>query len=444
MDFLFPILLGIMAGTIAGMLPGVGVFISLLLLYPFLITWDPLYMIITYCGIISASQFIGSIGATIFGVPGETSSLPAVREGHRMFLGGRGAYAISGCAIGSTLGSLLAIFLTFLCLPYILSLFFFFNNTVQVIVLLSACCALISLSQNKLWISIFLACFGYFLGMIGTHPLTHEEFFTFGRLELYGGLPLFPVLVSLYVVPELIRSSKIKPMKGGSNYKSEKFWNHLKTTFREWKSICRGTFFGYWGGLVPGLTYILSSNVAYAIEKKIQEKKEKYREDGDFPSLVSAETANNSGAFSSLLPLLILGIPITGSEALLYEMVTNSGMHFGLDHFKNQGLFLSVGISLLVINAICLVIAWPFAKYLSYVYRIPLKVLNSFILILLVGLIYYVGSQTSQGGFYFLIFLSLLPIGIFFKRIDTLPLVFAFILQEPILESLHRLQIIWG
>ena len=112
-----PILYGLLAGTVAGVLPGIGVFVTLLLSFPFLLKVDIIQIILFYVAVASTTQYIGSVPATYLGLPGENSSLPALYEGHTMFKKGQGAYAISGAAFGSLFGALFIILLLVLLAP---------------------------------------------------------------------------------------------------------------------------------------------------------------------------------------------------------------------------------------------------------------------------------------------------------------------------------------
>lgn len=437
------ILLGIATGTISGLLPGVGVTVGLLVLFPFILGLDPVLLIVLYTAMISSSQYMGSVMATICGVPGETSSLPAVKEGHRMFLNGRGQYAISGCAIGSAVGSFISIIFTVTIIGFVISLFGVFNNSIQVFVLVASAMAMIILAHNKIWQSALLWGGGYFLAAIGVHVLTEEKFMVFDILWLYNGLPLFPVVIALYVIPELIKSSVDVEYKSTTSMQSEKFINHFKMLIKHWRSVVRGSAIGYWCGLVPHLTTELASNLAYSVERKQREKSGKYDLQGDYPSLVSAETANNAAAFTCLLPLLLIGVPITTSEAILYQMITSSGMVLGFSHFINSDLIYIIGFSLIVINILCIFVAWPFAKYIEYVNKIPLKWLNIGIFCLLVFLVGFVGSQVAQMWYYLTVLAVLAPIGVLLRKRDTLPLIFGFILQDLLEAVFFRAMILW-
>ena len=430
-DLLLYIAAGVLIGTFAGLLPGVGVFVSLMALYPLLMDMSIIHLLVMYIAIVSSTQYIGSVSATLFGIPGEASSLPAVREGHKLYMRGQGAYAISSCAIGSFIGSMLSVIMFYLLLDYVFQIYHFYDTQTQAIFLVIVT-TIVVLISNRWWVGILLAGFGYFLGRIGGHVLDpNSTFLTFDNPDLIFGLPTFSVMFALYVIPELLKGYEIsKNQKQVDTVKLEKqkLKDHLYNWYKTGGSSIRGTIIGFFGGLTPGLTTIISSNLSYSVEIWLNKRKGQYREDGDLKCLTSAETANNAGAFSCLLPLLILGIPIIPSEAVLFDLADAKGYAFGFENFTPE-LFLTVAISLVVINFICLIIAWPLVRYFGIFGKIPLKWLNILIIIILIGTLLMVGSQTWQSWYYLWTFLALVPVGYLLRKVNTLPIVFAFILQ---------------
>ena len=119
------LLLGVLAGTVAGIVPGIGVFASLLILYPWLTSLNIIDTFVFYLALTSTTQYIGSVSATILGVPGEASSLPAIYEGHTLFKKGRGATAISGAAMGSLVGGFIVLGLITLVAPFLYYVHYF-------------------------------------------------------------------------------------------------------------------------------------------------------------------------------------------------------------------------------------------------------------------------------------------------------------------------------
>lgn len=434
------VLIGIGAGTFAGLIPGIGVFASLLMLYPVLDYFSGIDIILMYSTIFAVSQFVGSIPSTVFGIPGEASSLPAVREGHRLYKQGLGQFAISSCAMGSAIGSIIACLLTLSLVPLLSYVFNFYNTTFQVGLLFIVLLIIALNSQSKLIITFPVMLLGYYMAAIGYNVVTFNTFSTFGLRSLEQGLPLYGVMFALFVVPELLKANK--RMKNGYrsyNIKSKPISEHFANVIKHRWSVVRGTVIGYFAGMIPGASIVASSNVSYAVEKRI--RGEKYNQNGDIACLISAETANNAGAFSVLIPLLVLGIPITGSEALLYEYVAvKKYLLLGYELFLNSFILETVAIIIVFVNIIAVFIAWPLSKQILWLYKMPTQYLYLLIGALGIFAIWFTGSQYGQEAYYLISTALMLPLGyVFYKLdIDTLPLVFVYLIQNNLEAGLYR------
>ena len=137
-DHLWLIIPGVMVGTMAGFMPGVGIFASMMMLIPLLHQISAIELLTFYIALASTTQYIGSITATVFGLPGEASSLPAVKEGHELYKQGQGSYAISGAAMGSFIGSVIVIGLVALFVSQLDNIYKIYNTrTLALILILS-------------------------------------------------------------------------------------------------------------------------------------------------------------------------------------------------------------------------------------------------------------------------------------------------------------------
>ena len=437
---LVAVLIGLVAGTIAGLIPGIGVFAALLMLYPALDYFSGMDIILMYSTIFAVSQFVGSIPSTVFGIPGEASSLPAVREGHRLYKRGLGQFAISSCAMGSAIGSIIACLLTLSLVPFLALVFNFYNTTFQ-IGLLFVVLLIISLnSMNKFYITLPLMLFGYYIAAIGYNVVTFNTFSTFGLTSLEQGLPLYGVMFSLFVVPELLKANNnMKQNNIEFNIIEKPILDHFKNVLQHKWSVVRGTVIGYFAGMIPGVSIVASSNLSYSVEKKIRGSN--YDQNGDIACLISAETANNAGAFSVLIPLLVLGIPITGSEALLYEYVAvKKQLLLGYELFLNSYILETVAILIVFVNIIAVFIAWPLSKQILWLYKVPTPLLYSMIALLGIFAVWFTGHQYGQESFYVLSTVLMLPLGyVFYKLdVDTLPLIFVYLIQNNLEAGLYR------
>ena len=441
-------LCGILFGLIAGVLPGVGNVVTLILVYPFISDFSLFQIILFYMCLAGAAQYTGSVVATTLAVPGETSSLPAVKEGHRMFLSGRGNYAISNSAIGSFVGAGLASFVMWCVLPLsVIAISKFYNTHIQAVILISVSIFLIITYAGQKWYhNLFLFSIGWILSMVGfdkemykynlTWLIDYETYY-----YLHFGFPLYPVVVALFVLPIFIQNwNSPRPDQSALNKLwDNKFMMHIKEYMKHIRSSIRGTLIGSLCGLVPHMTATLASNVAYVREVMIGKKKGTYDEKGDIKSLVSAETANNAAGLTQLTPLLLIGIPITTSEAIVLHIIESNMQVINWETTVATGMFTKLVLFFVVMNALCVCAAWPFAKHLHVIFRLNQKVLYSITFITLVALVYYMGSIVTQQFYYLMVLGFLMPLGYMLRRWDTLIIIFAFVLQSQIQGALLRL-----
>lgn len=434
----FYLLLGCLFGATSGLIPGIGNTVVMSLMFPFLIHVEPMNVIVFYIAAISVGQYTGSVSATVFSVPGESSSLPAVKEGHGLYKQGLGSLSLSGCALGSFIGSLFAIVFVLSVSQYLHLFTFLYSTKFLSGVLILVLLFLIFGKHNKWYVNILLCSLGYFLASLGTNSLYHEKSITFGIDELLRGVPVFCVIGWVYVFPEILKNYNISIPKGSEQVSQRiTITRHFKYLLTHFTSVIRGSVFGFFLGLTPYLTTIIASNVTYNIELWLRKKMNKYNDKGDYGSLIAAETANNSAALSSLLPLLLLGIPITSSEAILMEIVSIHGFNFDVDSFGE--LFILISYCLVVVNLIGLCVAWPLTRYVNLFYYVNIKMIYLFVVTFCVGITIYLGVMNQAPGYYIVISLIFAVMGYLLRRVDTMPVVFVFMLQDGIETNLSRL-----
>lgn len=438
-------LAGISVGFLAGLIPGIGNTVMLFLLFPFLMESTLFQMLVFYLAMSSVSQFSGSVIATVFGVPGEMSSMPAVREGKRLFERGQGNFAISGAAIGSVFGSFISVCVIFAILPYVVhGLMNFYSAEIQMGILWIATCSVVFLLGNSVKQNILVFIIGAMLGLIGHHNIPNmvfaESIVPYDDFpSLYDGLPIFPVVVALFVFPTLINvSSQFKNF----NYKNDKdyvddsgFVLHIKKFWKtKWASF-RGSFFGAILGIVPHIGPAVASNISYAFEKKRAKKQGTYRNDGHIPSLVSAETANNSNTMIALLPLLLIGIPMCASETILIALIEMNSYVINWKVAIPEKFFERLTLWFVFVNICGLLLCWPLVKYVNVLKKINMMHIIYGTGITLVGLVLYVGSLHYDAAYHFWVMTLLLPLGYLLRKTETIILIIAFILQDKLLMS---------
>lgn len=425
-DIIFVVTLGSILGMFAGLVPGVGIFASLIMIYPFLITLTPMETILLYIALACATQYFGSVTAIYFGVPGESSSLPAVIEGHALYGQGRAHEAIVFSSIGSFLGSFVGV-VFFGLLAFMLS-GFFPTSLQQFLALAIIGFASTLLIKNSIRAKILMFVIPLLIAHLGMPGINVTPKFNFGIDFLKYGIHYFPIILGLICAKQIIFSETVNSSNAQKNKANPLDFLRYKLSF------IRGCVVGGFGGMVPGLTTMASSNFSYSLEKRMSEN----HHDKSMRCLVSAETANNVGSITQLLPLLLFGLPITASETVLYNVIQSKGWLPGGDNFWNV---LSVGWPvLLVANLMMLLLSWRYAWTLTKLIPKNGTMFKTIMLVICAFLSYYVGDLIAKEGLKFLIiFFLCLPFAAVSKNTNYMPLAFWLVIGENLLDNFYRL-----
>jgi putative tricarboxylic transport membrane protein len=415
---------GVGLGLISGLIPGVGNFVLMLLIWPFLSVFGIVELLIMYASMAAISQYIGSIPAIVYGIPGESSSYPAVAESRNLTSISQVSQAISGSAFGSVVGSLTVVGLCYAFVEYTDLIKHFYNTKILVGLLLLVTLVMIFTVNNRWWINLTLILSGIGLGMIGYNSYLNINFATFGNMHLYAGLPMPVVLICLFAIPQMMHHWDTE-----INKSINKTYELGRLYILNPVALFGSTLIGFFGGLIPGLTTVFSSTAAYNASMLFTKDPVK--------RIVVSETANNAGAFSMLLPLLIFGVPLIGSEAILLFLMEQKG--FNLVQFKFSDFLPELALGLVLVNAVGFMMAWPLSKMVPSFYRFNIKKIISLLIIALFFVTLYTGYMNYSMAYYLICFAILAPIGVLLRNVDTLPLVFAFIIHNKLIDGLFRL-----
>lgn len=418
--------LGTIVGLVYGIIPGLGIFIAVATFYPFLLHIDSVNIMMFYVSILIATNYANSVTAIIYGIPGDATAISTAKYGHRFFLKGYGSLAVSSAAISSTIGVFFSIAVFLAGLPVILSFFSFYNSIIQTIII-SGSIVLITFftNQNKI-ITMLLFAFGVFISHIGIDPVTFESFATFGNGYLSLGIPFSAIMVGLYMVPEIFKIQLLtvdKPKKISKISVAKGIW---------WPSLI-GSFIGFWCGLIPGITNILGSYMSASVVKRFSRLP-------NLKSVTAAEAANNSGALSSLIPLLILAIPITGSEFLVYYLMMENGFRFNIEN-TISGLY-NIVYFLPIVTVFCLFISWYGFNLLgevAFIYKKYKGIINPLILttVSLINILIFPVHEWMA-----ICLPTLMVLGYTLRRYDTSPIIYGYFLGDLFFQSLVRTLII--
>lgn len=436
---LFYCFLGVLIGTLVGVLPGLGPVAAMSLLLPATFHTTPVASIIMLAGIYYGAQYGGSTTSILVNIPGEASSVMTCLDGYQMARKGRAGPALGISAFGSFIAGTLGILGLILVAPPLVDFALQFGPPEYFSLMVLGLTILTFLTSASMVRALMMAAFGLIIGTMGLDNISGLARFSFNIPELLDGVGLVPLVMGLFGISEVLLNVELK-------IKREVFTTKVKgilPTLDDWVksiwSILRGTVIGFFLGALPGGGAIIASFVSYAIEKKVSPYPDKFGQ-GTIEGVAAPESANNSAAQAAFIPLLTLGIPSNVVMAMLLGALIIHGVTPGpLLLSQNPELFWGVVASMYVGNALLLALNLPLIGIWVRLLRVPYSVLFPVIILFcLIGS--YSINNSSTDVFIMLIFGI---IGYFMRKLslEPAPLVLAFVLG-PMLETALRQSLI--
>ena len=433
------ILSAIFLGILTGVLPGVGPTLIVLMLMPVLFQLDLISLFLFYVILISTSQYYGSVSAIIYGVTGEVSSLPAVRHGHPLYLSGRGSETLALTSTASFIASLLGISIIAVAQHYSEFFVLFFKQSVLLSIYIVVLVLLIVLTKNKV-LSLAMLLIGLVLQKLGFDALYDTNILLPKYSEWQSGIPFYSLFAGFVMFPILLDCMKSQT---SIEHRQENLINikpierlRLLLRFPELGSVTRGSVIGSFVGLVPGASYMFSSNFADKIESRFSRDPMK--------RLVAAEAANNSGSITVLLPLFFLAVPIVPSESVILSIAESLGFgtSVGLS-FVDENLS-QILILMLLANVANWLLAGYFYQILSDIYCKMQKYVYHVLLVSCAGVLLWVAWLDHNLMVSIMVFLVILPLGMMIRNVESkFVLLFGFFMSDFIIDEFYRFFIIY-
>ncbi|MGQ0509584.1 MAG: tripartite tricarboxylate transporter permease [Betaproteobacteria bacterium] len=424
--------IGVFIGTLVGVLPGIGPVTAMSLLLPVTLSGKPEAGIIMMAGIYYGSMYGGSTTSILVNIPGEATSVVTCLDGHQMALRGRAGPALGMAAMASFIAGTIAVVGLMLVAPSLARFAVAFGPAEYFSLMVLGLVILTFLTQGSMLKSLLMACVGTVIGLIGLDSINAQARLTFGRMELYDGIGLIPVVMGLFGVAEVLSNIERPVMR---SIVSQKIRNLLPTR-ADWKAsagpIGRGTVLGFFLGIIPGGGAVIASFASYALEKRVSKTPERFGQ-GAIEGVAGPEAANNSAAGGAFIPLLTLGIPPNVVMALLLGAFIIHGLQPGpLLMTQNPGLFWGVIASMYIGNAMLLVLNLPLIGIWVQLLRLPYNVLFPLILLFSIVGVYASGNNVFDVG----VMMAFGVLGYLMRKVgyEAAPLVLAFVLG-PMLEN---------
>lgn len=375
---LFYCLLGAIAGTLVGILPGLGPIAGIALLIPVTFGLSPTSAIIMLAGIYYGAMYGGSTTSILLNVPGETASVITCIDGYQMAQKGRAGPALAICAIGSYVAGTLAIFGMVFLAPPLAEAALAFGPPEYFSLMVCGFIVLSNVTGTSLLKSLMMAVVGLIIGTVGLDPVTGEYRFTFGSTYLLSGIEFVAVAIGLFGIAEVL-SNVDQPLEILEQKVIVPRFRDLYPSLQDLKTsigaILRGAGIGFGVGLVPGPAPVIATYASYMVEKKISKHPEEFGK-GAIEGVAGPESANNSACQSAFIPLFVLGIPFAPPTAILLGALMIHGVVPGpMMMSEHPDVFWGVIASMYIGNFILLLLNLPFVPFFANILRIPKKIL---------------------------------------------------------------------
>jgi putative tricarboxylic transport membrane protein len=380
-------LIGSVLGTAVGVLPGLGPAATISLLLPLSYALgNAVTSIIMLAGIYYGAMYGGSTTSILLNIPGEAASVVTCIDGYQMAKQGRAGAALGMSAIGSFVaGTAGVVGLTFVAPP--LSAFAvkfgpaeYFSLTVLGLLLATY------LSGKSVVKGILMALLGLLLAMVGRDPVTGNERYSFGLFILEDGFDFLTLGMGIFGIGEIFTSLEAQMKAELVTTRITGLWPTLADwAVAKW-AIVRGSLVGFFVGLLPGGGAVIASLLSYAVEKRVSKHPERFGE-GALEGVAGPESANNSAASASFIPMLTLGIPGNPAIAMIFAALLIQGVTPGPFLLKDHpDLFWAVIASMYIGNVMLLVLNLPLVGLWVQMLKVPYSILApSIVLICAIG-----------------------------------------------------------
>jgi TctA family transporter len=441
---------GVLCGLALGILPGIGGVAGIALLLPFTYKMDPAAAIALLLGLAATTTHGDPISAIVLGAPGHSASAATALDGYPMTKRGEGARALGAAYMSALIGGLFGAVLMAIVLPIIRPAILFIGSPELLALALFGISMVAVLSGNSPLRGLTAACFGVMLAMIGSDLHTGTQRWTMDSLYLWSGLPLVPLTLGIFALPELCdlfvaRASVIAPTESGSN-NWKGLWQGSVDCFTHWWLMLRCATIGSVIGAVPGISAAVIDWISYGHALKTEKGAGETFGRGDVRGVIAAESATCSREGGALVTTIVFGIPGSSGMAILLGAFLIQGLIPGPDMLsKNLNITYSMVWSIAIANilgsGLCFIFSGQFAKLATLRYTLILPVVLCLI---------YIGAfegSNDWGDLYALLFFGVFAWAMKHFKWPRPPLVLGFILGK-ILErymfiSIERYGVNW-
>ncbi len=433
--------LGVLIGTLIGVLPGIGPVATISLLLPTTFGMEPVTSIIMLCGVYYGAMYGGSTTSILVNIPGEAASVVTCLDGYQMARKGRAGPALGISAFGSFIGGTLSIIGLMLLSPLLARMALKFGPPEFFALMLLGLAMVTYLCRGPVLKGLVMALAGLAISCVGQDQISGTTRFTLDSITLMDGMGIVPVAMGLFGIAEVLTNLE-QIVK--QDILAERVTG-IFPTLKDWSDsmwpIIRGSFIGFFVSILPGAGTVIPTFMAYTVEKRISKHPEKFGT-GAIEGVAAPETANNAAAAGSMVTLLSLGLPSSVGMAILLGAFIIHGIQPGpLLIAKHPDLFWGTIASMYVGNVMLLVLNLPLIGLWIKILKIPYNLLFP-----LIVLFCFLGAYSLNNNIYDVLVMIIFGVFGYLMRkyeYEGAPFLLALVLG-PMLENAFRQSLIYG
>ena len=428
--------IGVLLGTVIGVLPGIGPVTTVAMLLPISFTLPPESALILLAGIYYGAQYGGSTTASLVNIPGEASSVVTTIDGHAMARAGRAGPALGIAAIGSFFAGCVSTVVIALAAPPLAAIALQFGPAEYFSLMVCGLIAAVVLARGSLIKAIAMVVLGLLLGLVGTDVNSATRRFNFGMTGLADGIEFVALSMAIYGIAEVTYNLEGKPQTGAVSVPVGRVWPSLDDLKYCLGAILRGTGFGAMLGVLPGGGALLASFAAYTLEKNVARPPRRFGH-GDIRGVAAPESANNAGAQTSFIPMLTLGIPGNPTMAMMIGALMIHGIAPGPRVMTDRpGLFWGLIASMWIGNLMLVVLNLPLVGMWVKLLSVPYRLLYPAIIVFCCIGAYTINSKPFD--VFVMAFFAVFGYVALKLECEPAPLILGFVLGPMMEENLRR------
>ena len=439
---LFLAIVGCIIGTMVGALPGLGPSNGVAILIPlaFSLGLDATEALVLMTAVYYGAMYGGRISSILLNIPGDEPAMMTTLDGYPMAKQGRAGDALVLSGVASFFGAFLATIGLMLLAPILARIAFLFGPAEYFALYLLAFCTLGGIGSNNQAKAAISVCIGLGIAMIGVDNSTGLTRFTGGNMHLFDGVDFLVAIVGLFAVSEIFIFIESHGKDSSIGVKLEKVTIPIKHILNTRWTMLRSSFIGFFAGVLPGAGASLGSFLAYMFEKSSSSDKSQFGK-GDPRGIAAPEAGNNAAAGGALVPMLTLGVPGSGTTAVLLALLMTLNITPGpLLFTERPEVVWGLIASLLIANIVLLILNVPMVKIFSRLLEVPASILLPG-----VTMISFVGIYSLSGSYFdLLLMIGFGVLGYFLRKlsIPTVPVILGILLGGHMEVSLRRAMVL--